>query len=317
MKPFHRTLIHMAAFIGMLTTSLTAEAQAYSFLQVPVSAHSAALGGENISICDNDPALMFSNPALLSRTQPGCIGLNYMNYMAGANMLSASYSMHILEHGMLGFGAEMLDYGKMDRTNVDGIITGNFGAKDIALSGTFSYLLSEFWTAGITAKIITSYIADYSSLALGVDLGLSYYNEENGWGAAAVARNLGGQLDAYEEDYESLPLDLQLGISKRLIGSPLRLSGTLVDMNHLDDKLIYHLAFGADLILPNNLWVGMGYNFRRAHYMTIGTDDEESSHGAGLSLGAGLNLNRFKINLAWGKYHVSSSSVIINLTYAL
>ena len=45
--------------------------------------------------------------------------------------------------------------------------------------------------------------------------------------------------------------------------------------------------------------------------------EEESSHGAGLTLGAGINLDRFKLNLAYGKYHVSSSSILINVAYSL
>lgn len=33
----------------------------YNFLRLPVSAHAAALGGENITIIEDDPSLMFSN----------------------------------------------------------------------------------------------------------------------------------------------------------------------------------------------------------------------------------------------------------------
>ena len=47
------------------------------------------------------------------------------------------------------------------------------------------------------------------------------------------------------------------------------------------------------------------------------TDNDESTHGAGPSLGAGLNLERFHLNLAYGKYHVAASSIIINIAYAL
>ena len=49
----------------------------------------------------------------------------------------------------------------------------------------------------------------------------------------------------------------------------------------------------------------------------MGDADTASSHGAGLSLGAGLQLERFKLNLAYGKYHVSSSSVVLNLSFSL
>jgi len=49
----------------------------------------------------------------------------------------------------------------------------------------------------------------------------------------------------------------------------------------------------------------------------MGGEDEESSHGAGLSFGAGLQLERFKVQLGYGKYHVSSSSLLVNVTYTL
>jgi hypothetical protein len=48
------------------------------------------------------------------------------------------------------------------------------------------------------------------------------------------------------------------------------------------------------------------------------TDSEGSAaHGAGLSVGAGLSLERFKLHVAYGKYHVTTSSILINIAYAL
>ncbi len=75
--------------------------------------------------------------------------------------------------------------------------------------------------------------------------------------------------------------------------------------------------FGVDVILSPSIWIGAGYNFRRADEMKIANTDGESNHGAGLSMGGGINLERFKINLAYGKYHVSSSSLVISLAYNL
>ena len=79
------------------------------------------------------------------------------------------------------------------------------------------------------------------------------------------------------------------------------------------------LSVGTELLLGDNLWLGGGYNARRADEMQIsnGTEGEESSHGAGFSFGGGINLERFHINVAYGKYHVSSSSLLINVNYKL
>lgn len=289
----------------------------YNFLRIPVSAHVAALGGENITITENDPSLIFSNPALLSNISDKSLGLNYMNYMQGANTLSASYNFIPIDRGTMAFSAQYMNYGNLKEVNSDGITTGDFNAKDISLAGYFSYLLSDKFSAGVTTKFLTSYIGNYNSIGIAVDLGVNYYNSERDLSVSFVAKNLGGQLKAYDENYENMPFDLQLGISKRLTHTPFRINATLVDINHTNYKFINHLVIGTDLFLSENICVGGGYNFRRANEMSIGIGDNQSSHGAGFTLGGGINLDRLGVNFAWGKYHVASSSVLINLSYKL
>ena len=291
----------------------------YNFLRLPVSAHAAALGSDNISIIEDDPSLMFHNPALLSSVSDKSLNLNYMNYMEGANAASASFSKIVKEKATIGVMAQFLDYGKMKEVDEHNVQTGEFSAKDIAIAGALSYQLGTNIVGGITARLITSYIGDYNAFAMGVDLGVNYYDPEKEWSVSATVKNLGGELDAFEEEYNKLPLDLQIGASKRLIGSPLRLSATLVDMNHLNKKFIHHLVAGADIILSPQIYLAVGYNFRRASEMKIVSNDEErgSSHGAGLSLGGGIQLDRFKLNVAYGKYHVSSHSLLISASFVL
>lgn len=291
----------------------------YNFLRLPVSAHAAALGSDNISIIEDDPSLMFHNPALLSSVSDKSLNLNYMNYMEGANAASASFSKIVKEKATIGVMAQFLDYGKMKEVDEHNVQTGEFSAKDIAIAGSLSYQLGTNIVGGITARLITSYIGDYNAFAMGVDLGVNYYDPEKEWSVSATVKNLGGELDAFEEEYNKLPLDLQIGASKRLIGSPLRLSATLVDMNHLNKKFIHHLVAGADIILSPQIYLAVGYNFRRASEMEIVSNDEErgSSHGAGLSLGGGIQLDRFKLNVAYGKYHVSSHSLLISASFVL
>lgn len=291
----------------------------YNFLRLPVSAHAAALGSDNISVIEDDPSLMFHNPALLSSVSDKSLNLNYMNYMEGANAASASFSKIVKEKATIGVMAQFLDYGKMKEVDEHNVQTGEFSAKDIAIAGALSYQLGTNIVGGITARLITSYIGDYNAFAMGVDLGVNYYDPEKEWSVSATVKNLGGELDAFEEEYNKLPLDLQIGASKRLIGSPLRLSATLVDMNHLNKKFIHHLVAGADVILSPQIYLAVGYNFRRASEMEIVSNDEErgSSHGAGLSLGGGIQLDRFKLNVAYGKYHVSSHSLLISASFVL
>lgn len=290
----------------------------YNFLRLPVSAHAAALGGENITIIEDDPSLGFSNPALAASVSDKTIGVNYMNYMSGANMGSATFNRVINDKMTWAVGGEFINYGSIKEVDENNVQTGTFSANDFAVGGTFTYLLLKNVVGGITAKFVYSSLGSYNSLAMGVDLGLNWYEPEHEWSVSVVARNLGGQLKAYDEKYEKMPIDVQVGVSKRLGTSPLRLSATLVDLTHYDYRFVNHLDFGVDVLLSDNIWIGGGYNFRRADEMNIqSNDDDESSHMAGLSVGAGLNLERFKINIAYGKYHVSSGSLLINLAYSL
>lgn len=289
----------------------------YNFLRLPVSAHAAALGGDNITVIENDEALIFHNPALLTSVNDKTINLNYMNYMSGANMASASFNRIVKERASWAVSAQYVNYGKMKEVDENNVQTGEFSAKDLSFAGYFSYMLTNRLTGGISARLITSYLGSYNSIGFGVDLGLNYYDSDHEWSLALVLKNLGGQLKAYHDNFERMPFDIQMGVTKRFTGTPFRLHATLVDLNHLDYKFLNHVVVGADVLLTESIWIGGGYNFRRADEMKITTTSGSSSHGAGLSCGAGLNLERFKLNLAYGKYHVSSSSLVLNVAYEL
>lgn len=289
----------------------------YNFLRLPVSAHAAALGGDNITVIENDEALIFHNPALLTSVNDKTINLNYMNYMSGANMASASFNRIVKERASWAVSAQYVNYGKMKEVDENNVQTGEFSAKDLSFAGYFSYMLTNRLTGGISARLITSYLGSYNSIGFGVDLGLNYYDSDHEWSLALVLKNLGGQLKAYHDNFERMPFDIQMGVTKRFTGTPFRLHATLVDLNHLDYKFLNHFVVGADVLLTESFWIGGGYNFRRADEMKITSANGGSSHGAGLSFGAGLNLERFKLNLAYGKYHVSSSSLVLSVAYGL
>jgi len=306
--------------LALFATNIDAQESqtGYNFLRLPVSAHAAALGGDNITLIEDDETFIFNNPALLASVSDKTVNLNYMNYMSGVNTASASFNRIVKEKASWAVSAQYVDYGKMKETDENNNQLGEFSAKDLSFAGYFSYILGKNFVGGISAKFVTSYIGDYNSIAMAVDLGINYYDPEREWSVSCVAKNLGGQLKAYNEEFEKLPIDLQVGVSKRFEHTPFRVSATLVNLNHWDSGLKNHAVIGADLLLSESLWLGAGYNFRRADEMKItNAEEEESSHGAGWSFGGGINLERFQLNVAYGKYHVSSSSLLLNLAYRL
>ena len=304
-------------FLGLFSTIFQAQDSQteYNFLRLPISAHAAALGGDNITIIEDDPSLMFSNPALAASVSDMTVGLSYMNYMKGANYMGASFTKAMSDKATLASSIQYMNYGKMKEVDENNVQLGEFNASEIAVEAIFSYELAKNLVGGITGKFITSYIGSYNSIAVGVDLGLNWYDPEREWSVSAVAKNLGGQVKAYDDNFGKMPFDLQLGVSKTFAALPVRVSATLVDLTHFNYRFINHLNLGAEVLLSESLWIGGGYNFRRANDMKIGVGDDESSHGAGFSFGGGINLERFKLNLSYGKYHAASSSIMVNLAY--
>jgi len=288
----------------------------YQFLNIPVSAHSAALGGANISIVEDDASMMWTNAAMLTNVSDNSIVLGYNSYIRSSNLMSAGYTKAIGERGTWALGAQMLDYGKMDETNEQGVVIGSFSAKDLNFQTSYSYLLSDYWSGAIVAKVLLSNYANYSSTAMGADLALNYFDEGHGFSFSAVGRNLGGQIKSLYDDgtKESLPFDLAFGLSKDFANAPLRVSLTADDVTHWDDvKFIQHFVLGMDILPSKNTWLAVGYNFRRAHEMKV----QNKSHWAGFSIGAGLNVKKFKVGVAYGKYHIAASSLLINASFSL
>lgn len=287
----------------------------YNFLRIPVSAHVAGLGGDNISIISDDASLMFTNPALISSVSNKTINLNFLTYMKGSVMGSASYTKAVGSRSTFAIGAQYINWGTMKETDADDREIGTFSAQDMAFLAAYSYDLSDKFSGGITAKAIYSHIGEYNSFAMGVDLGINYYDKISEFSVSFVTRNLGGQLKAYADTYESIPFNMSLGLSKKLKGAPLRPTVTFIDLTDWTySKFIDHIIIGTDILLGDKFYVCGAYNFKRADMMKV---SDGSSHGAGLSLGAGLELQSFKLNIGYAKYHVSSTSIIANISFKL
>ena len=287
----------------------------YNFLRIPESAHAAALGGDNISIIEDDASLALSNPALLCSVSSQTVTLGYM--MSGVGMYTAGYTHIINDKATVGGTIHYLNYGTLKEYSANEQEMGTFKPSDITFEALLGYTLTKRLAGGIGAKFIYSKIGYYKSTAAAVDLGLNYFDPNLDLSLSLAVKNLGGQLSAYNEDYESLPIDVLLGASYRIKNSPLRVSLTLCDLNHWNYAFLRHACIGVDLILIPQFYIAAGYNARRAHSLktTNLNDNTSSAHGAGWNIGAGLLLDRFKVNFSYGKYHVNSSSLMFNLAF--
>lgn len=290
---------------------------AYNFLTIPVSAHAAALGGNNVSIIEDDATMALSNPSLLSSVSHRTVSLGYMNYMDGVNMFTAGYTHVINDKATVGGAVRYLNYGSMKETDVENRNLGTFSPSDMAFEGIFSYSLAKNFVGGIGAKFIYSKIGPYSSTAAAIDLGINYYHPDKDFSASLVVRNLGGQLSAYDDEFEKLPIDLLAGVTYALPKMPFRLSLTFSDLTNWDYSFLRHASIGVDIILMPQFYLAAGFSARRSNDLkTKDIGGTETAHGAGWSFGGGLMLEHFKLNVSYGKYHVSSSSLMVNAAFS-
>ena len=294
----------------------------FDFLRLPYSVRTSALGGKNISTIENDPSLAFQNPALLGPEMGKGLTVNYLSYIADVSAASALYEKPVGERSAWGIGVYYLDYGNIKEAMKENIILGDMGIKDICVNIIYSHDLTERIRGGVAGKIIYSSLGDYTSVGLGVDLGLSYYNPENNLSWGLTAKNLGGQIKAFHEERSLMPWDIQFGVTKTLENAPIRFSITAVQLNRwksydlnrekdsFSTNLFKHFVLGVDLIPSESFWVALGYNVKTSMDMSL----EEGNKMGGFSAGVGIRVRGFEVGAAVAKYHPSATSLMIGLT---
>ena len=316
-------------------TALAQEyASAFNTLRLPASSHAAALGGQNVTLIEDEPTAGWYNPALYANVSDLSASLNFMTYAAGSTWMGAHFVKAFGERHTMAVGAQYMNYGKMDETDETGNTLGQFSAKDIVIGAGYSYLLSDRWTGGANLKMMVSNLADYTALAAAIDVGVNYYDDENDLSVSASLQNIGTQLKAYHDGQRThLPFTLALGFSKGMAHLPVRFHVTMTDVTRWkssyyvlpenkdkdkSDKVgfgkiaLNHFVLGLDILPTDYLYLSVGYNFRRAYELKA----SGSSHLAGLSAGAGVNVKHFKFGVSYAKYHQASNSIMANVGYA-
>lgn len=303
--------------------------EVFGFLRFPTSTRVNALGGHNIALIERDPSLSFHNPGLLGGEMDGMININYMNYISDINVGSALFTKAHKERGAWGIGASFINYGNIKEYLPENVAIGDFSANDVSLQGFYSYDLSDRWRGGASLKFLYSSFSDYSSIGLGVDAGLSYYNEEKAFSFGFALKNIGAQLKAYNDERNPLPWDIQLGITKKMSHAPIRLSLTAMYLNRwkfdsIDDTetskddnfmktLGKHFVIGVDFIPSENFWVGLGFNPKRNMDLKV----QNGNKLGGFSAGAGVKIKMFDVGVSVAKYHPSALAMMVSISTTL
>jgi hypothetical protein len=309
----------------------------YDFLNLTNSARMAALGGNQVALSDSlDLNVSFNNPSLLSNGVQNMLVLNYVNYFAGINYGYASYSFKTPLPGNFAVGMHYINYGSFLEALPNGQKTGQtFNAAEYALNLIWSNEYKQF-TYGITLKPIFSQFESYQSFGIAADLGISHFSKNKLTVASIVAKNIGTQITTYYDGAgrESIPFDLQVGLSKKLEHAPFRFAATMQHLQKWDlakpvedntgtttvykeepfsKKFMRHMVLGVELLPSPNFTIRAGYNHQIRQELRL----DEKMSTVGFSWGFGVRISRFQFSYGSGRYHLAGSSNLISVAIRL
>lgn len=263
------------------------EIPAFDFLRVETGAKASSLAGAFDTYTD-DPNAMFYNPGSLSTITKSKVSAGFGKYMLDMNFGTVSYAMKYKELGWIGVGVKYFDYGSFNRADENGNETGEtFNANDLMISIGYGNYIYEKINYGITLKYIYSGIAEYKSSAVAVDFGMQYHMPESQLSVSFGVNNLGTQLSKYIDTKEKLPLDIRVGISKRLEHTPVRLNVTFAKLNEDREKFLQHFkafSIGAEFIFSDYVSARLGYDNESRQDLKLGTSLGISGFSTGLGI---------------------------------
>lgn len=325
------TAIALAAMAPLTALMAQDGTSAYQFLTVPTSAHAMALGGNGIAVIDYDVTLAQENPALIGPELGRQLALGYMHYFGSSNFAGVRYGMEAGERGAWAIGMRYLDYGSMTAMDPDGTASGTFSAQDIVAEGTWSHDITDRLRGGINLKMAYSHYEQYSAFALGVDLGINYYDPDRDLSLSAVIKNAGGQLKRFNDTHDRLPFDVQFGYMQGLGSTPFSLAITATNLTRwkvpytsystedpsaggeekdsFTTDLFRHLVFGLQYSPSDRFYAAVGYNYKTRTDMA----SYSRSFLSGWSLGVGIRAGRFNIGAAFAQPHRGATSLMLNL----
>lgn len=328
------TLLFLLLVLSKNCFAQTGGEYAFDFLGLPASARETALGGSLITIADEDLSLAYANPALLNDKMHNRIVFNHNFLFADVTNGYASYARSLSETGITMHGGfKYIDYGEFDLADVFGNLDGNFSANEWSFHIGASKKLNNRFNIGVNIKYIRSQLAGYNSSGVASDIGAIYQIPESEFSLAISLKNIGSEISSYKDEFGLSPVDLQIGLSKKLRYLPFRFSviahslqrwnlrydsslaeevdifGEVIEQGAFSkgiDNFFRHFIFSGEFLIGKNqnLRLRLGYNHQRRKELAVSTF---RSLG-GFSFGFGLKVSKFRLDYGVGAYHLAGGT---------
>jgi len=310
---------------------------AFKSLAMSPSARVSALGLKLITVSDEDVLLAYENPAVANPKMHKQISFQHNFFPGGIKhgVFAGGYhadKLGITFHG----GMRFLDYGDIPQTDIYGVKDGNISAGEWAIQAGASRLLSDKWRMGMNLNLLNAHLDTYSASGLSADVGFFYEDTVSRMSFALVAKNVGTELSTFTDRPKAqLPVNVSIGVSKRLAHLPLRVSATF---NHLEqwnitykdpnvkddiiiigeapkkdkrfgrevDNFFRHVVFSGEFLLGKfeQVRLRLGYNHLVHQEFSV-----KNVRGlSGFTGGIGIKIKRFRFDYGYTNYHLGGKA---------
>ncbi len=309
----------------------------FSFVNLDFSARSLAMGGNLISIYDNDIFMAQSVPSILNNRMDKYLGFSFVDYFSDINMGSFLYSKSLEKNGCFTISFNSCSYGDFISTDETGNQDLTFNASDQTYAFGYGRPLNDKISLGVNIRLLNSNYESYQALAILSNVSSTYFNKEKSLTTTLLLKNIGKQIKSYTSIEEIVPFEVQLGLSKKLDHLPLRYSIVLRHLNKFDisndyslnsftnnetgeieyrkesiaKTMLRHVILSGELdLFKNNLFIQGGFNFQKRFDMII----DSFAGMVGFSFGVGMNVSKIRFNYSRSAFHLSGKVNTFNIT---
>lgn len=298
----------------------TGGAHVFALLDLHYNARSAGLGGNFISVKDQDLNLGVTNPSLLNEQMHTGIGFNQALLAGGINYGMVAHARKVGK-GILNSHIRYVNYGEFTRMDIQGNPQGTFQPFESIIGAGYGQQLNPRISVGANINFIYSQLEVYNSFGASLDMAGTYTSEDENLLITALFKNAGTQFKSYTESGRApLPAQLQMAVAYKLPHAPFRftllghhlnkwditytdpnlkptldpLTGDTIPVKYagFGEKLARHFSYQLELLASKNLHLRFGFDYHRRQEMKL----EQRPGVAGFSFGTGMYFKRFSID---------------------
>ena len=333
-------LLGILLFSVSFTFGQTGGTNSFPFLDLTYNARSAGLGGNFISVMDNDVTMGIANPSLLNSKMDKDISFSSSLLPGRINhgMLGYGFNLKSIESTMAGY-IKYISYGTIERTAVNGTSEGTFSPFEMIAGASIGKQLNKRISLGANLNFLYSQLETYSSFGGTVDFAATYRLEEHGFLVTMLAKNIGYQFKGYIKGNRSpLPVEVQLATSYRVKHAPFRITLLAHHLNKWDityndpsleptidpltgevvpveragwfEKLGRHFSYQLEVLAGKNIDIRIGFDYHRRKELAL----EQRPGIAGFSFGMGVHFTKFRLDYGFTAYSAAGYGNMLTLS---